>query len=66
MVFQGSFMVFAPEEVSWVGFSWFLVGFHGFQGGFLVVHGFWLVSVQSCVLSEVIGIAWQCTMLAHA
>ena len=22
--------VFGSKEVSWVGFSWFLVGFHGF------------------------------------
>ena len=26
-------------------FSWFLVGFMVFQGGFMVFHGFWLVSM---------------------
>ena len=57
---------FAPKEVVWGpvsrwfhGFSWFLVGFHGFsrwfhgfglvsmvfQDGFMVYHGFWLVSM---------------------
>ena len=28
-----------------VGVPRFLVGFHGFQGGFMVFHGFWLVSM---------------------
>ena len=35
LVFQGGFKVV----------SWFLVGSHGFQGGFIVFHGFWLVSM---------------------
>ena len=38
MVFKGGFMVFQG------GFM-VLVGFHGFQGGFMVFHGFWLVSM---------------------
>ena len=38
MVFPGGFMVIH-------GLSWFLVGFHGFQGGFIVYHDFWLVSM---------------------
>ena len=27
------------------GFSWFLVGFHGLHGSFMVSHSFWMVSM---------------------
>ena len=38
-------MVFAWFPWFFKVVSWFLVGFHGFQGGFMVFHGFWLVSM---------------------
>ena len=45
MVFHGFWLV--PWFSRWFyGFPWFLVGFHGFfLGGFMVFHGFSLVSM---------------------
>ena len=45
MVFQVSLMVFGWFPWVFEVVSWFLLGFHDFQGGFMVFHGFWLVSM---------------------
>ena len=45
MVCQGSFMVFGWLPWFFKVVSWFLLGFHDFQGGFMVFNGFWLVSM---------------------
>ena len=46
MVFHGH-LVGLRDFSKWFhdfhGFPWFLVGFHGLQGGFIVFHFFWLV-----------------------
>ena len=38
--FQGGFMVFGWFPWFFKVVSWFLLGFHGFPGGFMVFHGF--------------------------
>ena len=39
------FMIFGWFPWVFEAVSWFLFGFHGFQSGFMVYHGFWLVSM---------------------